>query len=274
MKLAPLVVLVSVLAIVSAWSAEDREIFSLRDAVSKDLGPDMTFYDWLKVSSSATDAEIAKAYRRLSQKLHPDKNPSKSAQEKFTRLGLVVKILRGPGRDRYDFFLKHGFPRWKGTDYYYSRFRPGIGMVTAFLFLLVSFAQYWFLRLSAMQHRRHMSSIIDEAKGIAWPNGIPTSKRQVTLPNGKNFMVYTEGTVSLVEDKHEYPLDIEEIVLPTWKNTILYTIPKKLYYKVSGKVDPAGGQAVDTSADNEPSKDKKKPKPKPVTKVGGRRKRA
>jgi hypothetical protein len=29
---------------------------------------------------------------------------------------------------RYDFFYKNGVPKWRGTDYYYSRFRPGLGV--------------------------------------------------------------------------------------------------------------------------------------------------
>ena len=29
---------------------------------------------------------------------------------------------------RYDFFYKNGVPRWRGTGYYYSRFRPGLGV--------------------------------------------------------------------------------------------------------------------------------------------------
>lgn len=28
----------------------------------------------------------------------------------------------------YDFFYKNGVPRWRGTGYYYSRFRPGLGV--------------------------------------------------------------------------------------------------------------------------------------------------
>ncbi len=29
---------------------------------------------------------------------------------------------------RYDFFYKNGVPIWRGTGYYYSRFRPGLGV--------------------------------------------------------------------------------------------------------------------------------------------------
>ncbi len=28
----------------------------------------------------------------------------------------------------YDFFYKNGVPVWRGTGYYYSRFRPGLGV--------------------------------------------------------------------------------------------------------------------------------------------------
>ena len=31
-------------------------------------------------------------------------------------------------RHRYDFFYKNGVPKWRGTGYYYSRFRPGLGV--------------------------------------------------------------------------------------------------------------------------------------------------
>ena len=30
--------------------------------------------------------------------------------------------------NRYDFFYKNGVPKWRGTGYYYTRFRPGIGV--------------------------------------------------------------------------------------------------------------------------------------------------
>lgn len=31
----------------------------------------------------------------------------------------------------YDFFYKNGVPKWRGTGYYYSRFRPGLGVSAA-----------------------------------------------------------------------------------------------------------------------------------------------
>ena len=72
----------------------------------------------------------------------------KGVHERFARLGVISTILRNKeGRERYvigssqpccsqaltffnryDFFYKNGVPKWRGTGYYYSRFRPGLGV--------------------------------------------------------------------------------------------------------------------------------------------------
>ena len=61
----------------------------------------------------------------------PDKNPGvKGIHERFARLGVIATILRNKdSRKRYDFFYKNGVPKWRGTGYYYSRFRPGLGVI-------------------------------------------------------------------------------------------------------------------------------------------------
>jgi len=131
-------VLVLLIGVVHAWTKEDHEIFDLVSAVEAAEGKGTTFYSWLEVPSSAPMAEIGRAYRKKSMLLHPDKNPGvKGAQERFARLGVVGSILRNQdGRERYDFFYKNGVPRWRGTGYYYARFRPGLG-VRAHLDLLL-----------------------------------------------------------------------------------------------------------------------------------------
>jgi hypothetical protein len=58
-------------------------------------------------------------------------------------LGAISTILRNPvTRERYDFFLKNGVPKWRGTGYYYKRYRPGLGTVLMGLLALVSFLHY------------------------------------------------------------------------------------------------------------------------------------
>ena len=48
---------------------EDHEIFDLVSAVEKSEGKGTTFYSWLDVPSTASVAEIARAYRKLSVKI-------------------------------------------------------------------------------------------------------------------------------------------------------------------------------------------------------------
>lgn len=129
--------LAALVVAVSAWTKEDHEIFDLVSAVEASEGKGTTFYSWLELPPTASTAEISKAYRKKSVKLHPDKNPGvKNAHERFARLGVVAAILRdAEGRKRYDFFYKNGVPRWRGTGYYYSRFRPGLGVCSPFFVL-------------------------------------------------------------------------------------------------------------------------------------------
>ncbi|CAH7671444.1 DnaJ domain-containing protein, partial [Phakopsora pachyrhizi] len=51
-------------------------------------------YKVLGVKREATDREIKSAYRRLSKKWHPDKNPNNpKANEKFLEISTAYKIL-------------------------------------------------------------------------------------------------------------------------------------------------------------------------------------
>lgn len=84
-------------------------------------------------------------------------------------MNLVANVLRGPGRERYDYFLKNGFPLWKGTGYYYSRFRPGLGTVLVGLFLLFGgAAHYGALILGWKRQREFVDRYIRQARRAAW----------------------------------------------------------------------------------------------------------
>lgn len=54
---------------VHAWEKEDHEIFDLVSAIKASEGKDTDFYSWLDVASTASTAEIAKAYRKKSMVL-------------------------------------------------------------------------------------------------------------------------------------------------------------------------------------------------------------
>ena len=93
----------------------------------------------------------------------------KKASERFSRLGVVTAILRGPSRERYDFFLANGFPAWKGTGYYYARYRPGLGTVLAGLFVFGGgLVHYGALYLSWRRQREFVERYIRHARKTAW----------------------------------------------------------------------------------------------------------
>jgi curved DNA-binding protein len=64
------------------------------------------YYRTLDVSRSATAKEIKKAYRKLAQKYHPDKNPGdKAAEERFKDINEAYEVLSDADkRSKYDRF--------------------------------------------------------------------------------------------------------------------------------------------------------------------------
>src|SRR5690242_17648949 len=68
------------------------------------------FYAVLGVSSSATNDEIKKAYRKLAAKHHPDKNPGdKSAAERFKGISEAYTVLGdAEKRKQYDDMRRYG----------------------------------------------------------------------------------------------------------------------------------------------------------------------
>ncbi|KAK5658887.1 hypothetical protein OQA88_1701 [Cercophora sp. LCS_1] len=189
----------------------NREIFRVRDELIAHEGADVTFYDFMGVSPSASMDDINKAYKKRSRMLHPDKvkqqlqaertkaqkdkakkkggkpgvqvvkapTPAeiktavKKASERQARLSIVANILRGPGRDRYDHFLANGFPTWKGTEYYYSRYRPGLGTAMFGVFLFAGGgAHYIALYMSWKRQREFVERYIKFARHAAWGNNL------------------------------------------------------------------------------------------------------
>lgn len=217
MRLLQLFILVGVLAVtVLAFDKEDHDIFRIRDEVEQSEGAGTSFYDFLGVESAASVEEISKALKKKSRQLHPDKvrysSPKKPADKKkkgthvskgpsqremakfkqeatarYQRLSVVAGILRSSQRDRYDHFMKHGFPAWKGTGYYYSRYRPGLGTVIFGLFLAGGgLAHYFALTISYRRQRDFMERYIRSARKQAWgdESGISgiTASAPVELP--------------------------------------------------------------------------------------------
>ena len=87
---------------------------------------------------------------------------------------------------RYDFFYKNGVPKWRGTGYYYSRFRPGVGVSAC---------------LSALRSScSHCFRVVNDGK-FYHPNTQTVFTFLVFLTTGLQFMV----------QKLNYSRDLERI---------------------------------------------------------------
>ncbi|KAI9259044.1 DnaJ domain-containing protein [Sporodiniella umbellata] len=227
--------------VVKAWSEGDFEIFDVVDALEKAEGKEMNFYSWLGVKPSASQSEISKAYRQRSLQWHPDKNGDDAqARERFARLGVIVSILRdGAKRERYNFFYKHGVPRWRGTGYLYSRFRPGLGSVMVMLAVLGSGMQYVAGQVNYRQQQRRIRLFLQDARQHL-AAGAPKGKAP-TL--GKTFIeVHGRPMRCEVKSEHDlwvYPESGEAIHLnpalvpmPRWQDLFLFHVPIALYARL------------------------------------------
>ena len=329
--------------------------------------------EFLGVKPSASQDDIARAYRKRSRVIHPDKakqsliasrakptskskldsrkvNPGvhvskppsdtdirdaiKKASDRFARLAVITTILKGSGRERYDHFLSNGFPKWKGTGYYYARFRPGLGSVLIGLFVLGGgLAHYGAMYVSWMRQREFVERYIRHARRTAWGDeslgrGIPGvdaaevatsaaasqedvglslnrrqkrqqdreskkekdvkitrgvrqrgtrmalesesdagpqgAKKKVQAENGKVLIVDSVGNVFLEQEgddgtKGEYLLDPEEVMKPTFRDTVLFRLPLWAYVNVKnralGTSDAEDGDVEDKSTSGEESGD-------------------
>mmetsp|Transcript_110147 Transcript_110147/g.355525 ORF Transcript_110147/g.355525 Transcript_110147/m.355525 type:complete len:328 (-) Transcript_110147:63-1046(-) len=78
------------------------------------------YYKVLGVDRTASDQEIAKAYRQLARKYHPDKNPGnkEEAAENFKRVTEAYEVLQdSEKRKTYDQFGKEGGARESPVDF-------------------------------------------------------------------------------------------------------------------------------------------------------------
>jgi curved DNA-binding protein len=75
-----------------------------------------SLYDTLDVPSSANEAEIKKAYRKLARQFHPDVNKDPNAEEKFKEVNAAYEILSDKNkRAQYD---AHGDSMFGGQNFH------------------------------------------------------------------------------------------------------------------------------------------------------------
>jgi curved DNA-binding protein CbpA len=161
---------------------------------------------------------LTKALRNKSRQLHPDKarktfitdyaknNPKgkqpskkeidahlKKVTAAYQRLSVVGKMLKGPERERYDHFLRNGFPAWRGSGYYYERFRPGLGSVIFGLLVVLGGGFHYFALVMGWKRRRdYAERFVRQARKTAWGDesglqGIPGVDNGAAPVNAQQF---------------------------------------------------------------------------------------
>jgi len=84
-----------------------------------------SLYETLEVPSSASEAEVKKAYRKLARQYHPDVNKDPDAEEKFKEINAAYEILSDKNkRSQYDM---HGDSMFGGQNFHDFAQRQGGG---------------------------------------------------------------------------------------------------------------------------------------------------
>lgn len=99
----------------STWSLRWSCFVALASLVVLVSGGNRDLYEVLGLGRGASPAEIKKAYRQLSLKYHPDKNPSDDAASRFAEVASAYEVLSDEEkRDTYDKYGEEGLKRAEG----------------------------------------------------------------------------------------------------------------------------------------------------------------
>jgi len=138
-------VVVAALALVAACGAQEQEM------PADIYCGDMNCYEVLGLDREAARKDVAKAYRKLAGRWHPDmfRTPEEKeeAEQKFMQVATAYETLREEeSRADYDYMLDHPEEMWRNMYRYYRRKGPKVDvrLVLAVTVTLISAGQYYF----------------------------------------------------------------------------------------------------------------------------------
>ncbi|KAG6465202.1 hypothetical protein O3G_MSEX014996 [Manduca sexta] len=197
-----IVILLGLVLNAAAWDDGDFEVFDVVEEVNQN------FYELMGVAQDASPAEIKSAFKKLTLKLHPDKNDSPDADVQFRNLVSVHNILKDPGkREKYNEVLKNGLPNWRSAVYYYRHVRKmGLAEGSLILFIIITFGQYavgW----AAYAEKRYTAE-------------------QILNSRGKKHSKKSGFDAGLAEI-------LEQLPKPSIKDTLPFQIPRCIWWSIT-----------------------------------------
>nr|XP_028567707.1 dnaJ homolog subfamily C member 25 [Podarcis muralis] len=178
-------------------------------------------YDVLGVSRDASKAEVARAYRQLALRYHPDRRPrepdpdgkgAEAAQEKFLLIATAYETLKDEEtRKDYDYMLDHPEEYYSHYYHYYSRrLAPKVDvriviLVTVCAISVFQFFSWWSSYNEAINYLATMPKYRIQAMEIARQQGLLNRAKE----KGKNR-----------RSKEEIRKEEEEIIKDVIKNKI------------------------------------------------------
>ena len=88
------------------FSSSEKDLPKNDDEMCNNLLKIKDYYEILKISKSATQEEIKRAYKKQAIKFHPDKNKSKKAEECFKKISEAYQVLSN--EEKRKFYDKYG----------------------------------------------------------------------------------------------------------------------------------------------------------------------
>ncbi|XP_063311362.1 dnaJ homolog subfamily C member 25 [Pelobates fuscus] len=173
-------------------------------------------YDVLGVSRDASKADIARAYRQLARKYHPDRyrpgEQSEEASEKFIQVATAYETLKDEDtRKDYDYMLDHPEEHYRHYYHYYSRrLAPKVDvrlviLVTVCAISLFQFYSWWSSYNDAINYLATVPKYRIQAAEIARQQGLLNKAKE----KGKSR-----------RSKEEIRQEEEEIIRDIIKNKI------------------------------------------------------
>jgi hypothetical protein len=186
----------------------------------------------LEITSSATTAEINKAYRKVSLAVHPDKNPSPEAQKFFTLLTSISTILKDDNQRKiYDDHAARGIPKWRGTGYYYNRYKPGPIFILGTVLVTGSIIQYITLWGMYLMKRQDVKEATEAVNNLTYSQ----IKKQLKKTQGTKIDKKTFKNQSNAALLKEAGLDVNIPHPPTLSDLFVFDLVQSILQRFDKK---------------------------------------